>query len=133
MKNEISVTPLVSVGRIKFGMNRSDVRQILGGDFVEFRKSKFSKNTSDDFHFLHVYYDVDDKCIAVELFDDLVIKENDVIIPMEQKHNQKWLCDLDKNAEITENDAISQKLSIGISYIDGKVDSILFGRKGYYE
>ena len=49
MKQKITVVPLEKVGKIQLGMSRTALRQAMGSNFTEFRKSKFSKNTSDDY------------------------------------------------------------------------------------
>ena len=49
------INSLKSVGNIKFGESREEVRKEYG-DFKEFKKSKYSKNTTDDFKSFHVYY-----------------------------------------------------------------------------
>lgn len=44
----LKVIPLAEVNGVKFGMKRCDVRKIFG-NATEFKKSKFSKTTTDDF------------------------------------------------------------------------------------
>ena len=48
--------PLESIGCIKFGMDRDEVHRLLGAECVEFKKNKFSKNTSDDYKKFHIFY-----------------------------------------------------------------------------
>ena len=59
---KINVVPLQEVNGVKFGMHRNEVRAILG-EAREFKKSKFSKNTTDDFGYCHVFYDTDNQCV----------------------------------------------------------------------
>ena len=48
---------------------------ILKGDSLFSNvKSKFSKNTADDFETCHVFYDLDNNCEAIELFSNINIK-----------------------------------------------------------
>ena len=86
----LNVNPLESVGDVKFGMTREEVRSILG-DAEEFKKDPDDDITTDDFGFCHVFYDEDD------------------IGP------------------------ISYVRSIGIYAPDDEMESILFGRDGYYD
>lgn len=69
MKERVHVIPLVSVGEIKFGMSREEVRkkyEVYG----EFKKSSFADNTTDDLVFCHVYYDNEAKKIESTLVVD---------------------------------------------------------------
>ncbi len=57
-------------GPLSVGMQRVDVRYILGGVYEEFKKSPFSDNTTDNFSSLnlHVFYSKNDVIKGVELF-----------------------------------------------------------------
>lgn len=132
MNNEIVVELLESVGDIYFGMDRSQVRQILG-EYKEFKKSRFSKNTTDDFGICHVHYDSNNKCIAIELFDGITVKINEkVIIPNNFDEVCDILMDIDRNLEIEIDGCTSIDYSIGVYAPNKKIESILFGKKGYY-
>lgn len=67
------IIPNKSVGRIVFGTERDKVRKILPGFQNEFKKSLFSKSTTDDFGYCHVFYDKRNECNAVEFFGDIEI------------------------------------------------------------
>ncbi len=130
---KIRAIPTESVGQIKFGMSRSEVRTAVGKAFSEFRKSKFSANTADDFGYMHVFYDAKDNCEAVEVFDDCIIEVDGVcLIPCGKAAADEWLKARDAAAEISPDNSTSNALSIGIGASDGKVESILFGRADYY-
>lgn len=47
----MNFTPYISVGAIKFGEAREEVRKTLG-TFKAYKKNKFSANTLDDFGFV---------------------------------------------------------------------------------
>ena len=132
MKQKITVIPLVQVGKIRFGMKRDEVRQVMGAGFTEFRKTKFSKNTSDDYGYIHVFYNSENECIAVEVFNDCEITIDNTVLPAEPVAFNNWLRQHDKDAEISGDYATSLKLSIGMSALDGIVESVLFGNAGYY-
>lgn len=125
----INVVPLKEVNGIKFGMKRAEVRKIWG-EAREFKKSKFSKITTDDFGFCHVFYNTNDECEAVEIFEDVeVVIDGRIIFPGE--------IDTEKAAidGFIEEDGswINAQKSIGIYAPDKNMESILFGIKGYYE
>ena len=125
----INVVPLKEVNGIKFGMKRAEVRKILG-EAREFKKSKFSKITTDDFGFCHVFYNTNDECEAVEIFEDVeVVIDGRIVFPGE--------IDTEKVAidGFVEEDGswINAQKSIGIYAPDKNMESILFGIKGYYE
>lgn len=130
---EIVVIPLKSVGDISFGMSRSKVREVLG-EYREFKKSKFSSNTTDDFKSCHVYYNKNNECEAVEFFQDVIIKvENEIVFPNEFEKICDILKRLDSDIEIEEDGCTSIKYSIGAYASIGKVEGILFGCEGYYK
>ena len=95
----------------------------------EFKKSKYSKRTTDDFGSCHVYYDGNDKCEAVEIFDEVAVYVDDKkIFPVTVEEVKKVIPDL-----VEEEDSyISEKLSIGIYAPGEKMESILIGCEGYY-
>ena len=74
----INVVPTKSVSEVEFGMNRDRVRAILG-DAIEFFKFEDDINSTDDFGFCHVFYDKDNKCEAVEVFNDVEVFLNDTL------------------------------------------------------
>lgn len=126
---KIQVKLLESVGKIKFGMTREEVRKQYSVD-GEFIKNEFSNSATDDLGFCHVYYDDEGKCEAVELFDEIeVYVDEKKIFPVS--------FETAKQAENTliedEEGMLSIEKSIGIYAPDGNMESILFGVKGYYE
>lgn len=127
--NTIIAKPLIGVDKIEFGMKRSEVRSILG-EAKEFKKSKFSKTITDDFGFCHVFYNLNDECEAIEIFEETEVQiENVVVFPNGMDKLKSMLSDLeDDNCGF-----ISKSKSIGVYAPDGKMESILFGCAGYYE
>ncbi len=126
---KINAVPLKGAANIKFGMRREKVREILG-EAVEFKKSPFSKTTTDDFGYCHVFYDANDECEAIEIFDGSEVVVNDtVIFPSDIEHAKKILGEL----LLEYGSYINKYNSVGIYAPYGKMESILFGRPGYYE
>ena len=133
MKKLINVDPLRRVDRVEFGMPRNSVRETFGTEFSEFKKSKSSVNTTDDFGFAHVFYDANNACVAIELFDECVVAVGAAcLMPCDRQSFCDWLKSVDPNAEIRDMDATSVALSIGVTFAEGKVESILFAKGGYY-
>ena len=59
---------ITKLGNELFNMNREEFRNLVGTKPKEFRKSKFSKNTTDDFGNLHAFYTKDNKLDSIEYF-----------------------------------------------------------------
>ena len=128
MDKIINVIPLVRIGEVDFGTDRSNVRKSFG-EYKEFRKSPLSKNTSDDFGFCHVYYDDKDRCQAIELFSGSQAKVNGTIVfPGDITEVTNVLGTL----ESVNGLYIDPQKSIGIYAPSGKIESILFGTANYY-
>lgn len=122
--------PLVSIGAIKFGMSREELRNLLGNKYTEFRKTKYSKNTTDDYGRFHVFYTEENKVEAVEIFDGIeVLLNNEVIFPVAASEIERKIPGIEKSGdEYTHVD-----MSIGIATEDAKTESILLGEKDYYK
>lgn len=97
----LNVNPLESVGDVKFGMTREEVRSIFG----------------------------DDRCEAVEIFDAEVFIDGKQVYPIDMDKVIELLPDLEED----DIGPISYERSIGIYAPDDEMESILFGRDGYYD
>ena len=124
---KMDAVPLISVGKVKFGMTRTEVRKLYG-EFSEFQKSAFSKNTTDAFSFCHVYYDNNDCCEAVEIFDAEIYMNNQLVFPCKLDQVKEYF----PNAEEEYGSYLDKGQSIGLYIPDEEAESILFGAKGYY-
>lgn len=128
--NNWNVEPLKDINGIRFGMLREEVRKIMACQFKEFKKSNFSKNTADDFDNCHIFYDADDRCEAVEIFDEITVSiKGEVIFPTELVRARNIITDFENE----DGSYISKSWSVGIYAPFDKMESILFGCKGYYE
>ncbi len=121
----IKAIPLVEVDGIKFGTDREIVREKIGS-FSEFKKTPYSDNTTDDFGYCHVYYDNENKFEAIELFDAEVYIGDRKVFPVNVDDISDIIDDFD-------DELISKAKSIGIYAPDDEPESILLGRKGYYD
>lgn len=124
----VDAIPLEEAYGIKFGMSRQEVRSILG-DSTEFFKGD-SEETTDDFGYCHVYYDDNDKCEAIEFFDEAEVYINGVLaFPIDKNVFSTKFADYIQD----EDGFISYEYSIGIYAPDEFMESILIGKKGYYD
>lgn len=121
--------PNKSVGRVEFGMSRDEVRCILPGFKKEFKKSFFSKTTTDEFECCHVYYDDKGKCIAIELFNtnQLIYAENNLFMLKFDELKNLFPDIIEEYGSYC-----SKKYSIGVGFEENGVESILVGCKDYY-
>ena len=122
------MNPTVAINGIAFGTHREAVRVELGMPEKEFKKSKYSKNTTDDFGDFHVFYDAEDNLEAIEIFAGKVMIEGDVLFP----GTFQSVLEYDESFEKEDDGCISSKLGIGVYAPGGDVESILIGCKGYY-
>lgn len=124
----IEVIPMKEANGIKFGMDRQTVRSILG-EATEFFKGD-SEITTDDFGYCHVYYDCDNKCEAIEFFDEAQVYINGVLaFPIEKDVFLTKFADFIQDEE----GFINYNCSIGIYAPYDSMESILIGKKGYYD
>lgn len=126
--DKIIVVPLAKVGSLSFGLSRDDVRHIFS-NYSEFRKSPMSVNSTDDLGFCHVYYDKDNKVEAVELLPGCEAEIGGrVVFPGTINNAIAVLGEFeDKDGCI-----INVEKSVGITAQKNIIESILFGKEGYY-
>ncbi len=121
--------PTKSVGNISFGMSRDDVHKVIGNDFKEFKKSRFSKNSTDDYGKFHVFYTQDNYVEAVEFFEEIEIyMDENKLFPADIPIIE----DIIGTMEEESGSYIQKRKSVGVYAPDGKVESILLGAKGYF-
>lgn len=129
---EFNIIPKKSVNGLLFNTNRENVRNKLG-DYREFKKTKFSKNTSDIFKGCHVYYDEYDKFVAIEIFKESTVKINGKkIFPGNFNSVVNALNELDSSLEITDDSCTSKSLSISVYAPGKKIMSITCGKAKYF-
>ena len=108
---------------------RCSITQAANLPYKEFKKTPLSTNTTDDFGAFHVYYDDDDRCEAVEFFDDAEVEvDGELVFPTSSEEVRRVIPSL-----VPDGDGlVSVEESIGIYAPGGTMESILFGVKGYY-
>jgi len=96
---KFDIIPLISVGEIKFGMERDKVREILG-TFKEYKNRKEDNNTADCFELCQVFYD-DNNCAEFIMFHNLdnveLVYKNNVLSKMEKSDIILFFSNLDEN------------------------------------
>lgn len=123
------VSPNKSVGKVEFGLERAEVRKVLTGFKKEFKKTLFSRKTTDDFGYCHVFYDAQDKCNALEFWGDVeLVYKNKNLFELKKEELMVLFSDLQEEY----GSYISTKYSVGITFEGERVESILIGCKGYY-
>ena len=121
--------PLKSIGNIKFGMDRDEVHKLFDDDGTEFKKSKFSKNTSDDYKRFHIFYTSDNKVDAVEFFEGIeIVLDGKVIFPINTDEIESFIPGIEREGESFTH----EKKSIGLETNSGKAESILVASEGYF-
>ena len=103
-------------------------RRLLGSA-TEFYKFDHDVTTTDDFGFWHVFYDDNNECEAIEIFDEAEVYVNGLLIfPTDFETAKKAIGDFEQDDE----GLISISKSIGIYAPDGDMESILFAKEDYY-
>jgi len=125
---EWNVNPTFDINNIAFGTDREVVRNKLGVPVEEFKKSKYSKNTTDDYGNFHVFYDIENNLEAIEIFEGTVSVNGNILFP----GTLQGMLEYDASFEKEEDGCISTKLAIGVYAPGGVIESILIGCKGYY-
>ena len=131
----VDFLPYFGAGQIKLDSSREDVRKILGTSFKKtFKKTKFSKNTTDDFSFCHVFYDEQDKVEAIEVFGDSEFLFKGKNLFLSQFSDLKTFLG-DNAIGFAEDDSGLRSDDIGLSvYAPDKkhIETLLAYRRGYY-
>lgn len=129
MNRNWDIDPLIGAGEIKFDLDRSELRSILGGNYSEYKKNKYSDNTTDDYGDFHVYYDKDNKCEAVEFFGNCRVSYlGQNLFDLNKKDFSQLFDDCTEEY----GSYVSEKMSIGAYIPEDSVETVLVARKGYY-
>lgn len=138
---ELNIISYVSIGPIKLGMTRSEIRNILNSKVTEFTKSQESENTTDSFDELgiHVYYKDGDMCEAIEVFEPANPTFNgNILVGVPFMQVRELLQKHDKELSIDTDGIVSIQLGISL-YINGveegnePVEAVMVFEKGYYD
>lgn len=125
-----NVTPLKGFNDVQFGMSRTEIHRILGEPIRAFKKSQFSKVTTDDYSNYHIFYDKNDCFEAVEFFEATEVadlKNSTIFDVFETLKNPAYNFFQDGDGYLDID------LSIGVYAPDNSIESILFAVKDYYK
>ena len=94
------------------------------------RDTRDRKHRAEDFGFCHVFYDDNDQCEAIEIFNEAEVYVNGTLLFPVDLDSAKLIID-----DFLQDDdgLISYSKSIGIYAPYGDMESILFGKEGYYD
>lgn len=124
------VLPGKSIGPIRFGMSREEVRGLFDQSPKTFKKTKASKSETDDFGDFHVYYSESGTCELVEVFDNIkVTLGKNILFPTTEDNIKKNLQGITKSA----GGYVCASLAIAFSVDGDKIHAISAGAKGYFE
>lgn len=129
---KLEIHLLKSVNDIAFGTDRNVVRQAFGGEYTEFKKSKYSKTTTDDYGDFHLFYSVENTLEAIEIFPGTNVIVDGKEIYLECPAIVDWVQQIDPDSEQDNDGIISKKMSIGVYAPHQEFETILFGREDYY-
>ena len=129
--NQVTFIPYESVGSIRMGSSREVVRN-NNPEYREFKKNRFSKNTTDDYGTYHVFYTKSNCVEAVEIFKGIDIVLNDIIIS--SLSIDELICRLSDSKIIKESDSVNfPSYGLSISIQSGTIESYLIYAKGYWD
>lgn len=135
------IIPKTSAGPVVLGQNREQVRIAAKSPVSPFRKTPDSTGLTDAFDELgfHVFYDPNDRCVAVELWEESDPVFDDVhFFSMSPKEAALWLSQLDSDMSSDSVSATSNKLGIslyseaGINSDNAILDSVLVFSDDYF-
>lgn len=123
------IEPFKRVGHISFGSDRESVRKEMG-EYKEFRKSRFSRNSTDAFGGCHVYYGQDNHVEAVELFrgETPIYKHKNLFM---FTPDQIVMLFADEKVIRSDSTVSFPSYGVDLSIADGQIDSVFIHVKDY--
>ena len=140
---EFDIKPYTGVGPIEFGMTRVDVRRQLNAPVDAFRKTATSTTLTDAFDTLglHVYYDLEDRCEAVEFYGPLTLPtfRGRKLLTQPFADTKVWLQSFDSEIRFESGTLISYAFGFGLyapsALHDSRslVEAVIVFKRGYYD
>ncbi|SEA79546.1 hypothetical protein SAMN05421743_108122 [Thalassobacillus cyri] len=136
---KLDIKPYHSMGPIKLGMSRKEVRETLNLKVTEFMKDEADENTTDAFDDLgiNVYYKADDTCEMIEVSSSAIpmLKHKKLIGPP-LKQVKEMLRSYDPYIYLVGDILISDRLGISLYTEDVEddelpVEAVMLFEKGY--
>jgi len=126
------IEPYKGFNGIYFGDHRDDVRKKVGA-YKEFRKGKFSKNTTDDFGNFHAFYDEENKLEAVEFFQGDVFFNGERLFPNTKQQLVLTLKHFCEDTFSSDSSVGSKSLGVESYTVAEDAEALLIGRCGYFD
>ena len=121
--------PLISVGKIEFGMNQESVKKLFYPLEFTIRKYGLYNQKIHDYGDFQVYYAADDTVEAVEICRNIeVLLYDRILFPAPIEIITRQISGFQKKAQ----NYLQADLSIELYTNNGKLMSILIGRKGFF-
>lgn len=128
---QVTFVPYESIGSIRIGSSREVVRT-NNPEYREFKKNRFSKNTTDDYGTYHVFYTRSNFVEAVEIFKGIEILLNNIKIS--SLSLEELICCLSDSKMTKESDSINfPSYGLSISVQNDEIESYLFYARGYWD
>lgn len=134
------IYPHIGIGGIELNSKREAIRHKFNQNFKEFRKTPYDVNTTDAFEFCHIYYDNENLCEAIELFEPAtVVFDSFIIAEQPYEKVREYFENIDDSLDFNDAGFTSYKYGIGVfaPYADDEpdepIESIIVFRKGYYD
>ncbi len=130
------------IGPLSLGMDRAEIRSVLGGPVRSFKKTPDARAPTDAFdeHGIHVYYDNAGRAEAIEVASPASpILQGRSLIGKPFKEIRHWLEQLDPKVQVDEAGLTAPSLGIGvyapsaIGSPDEPVEGVIVFKKGYYD
>jgi hypothetical protein len=111
------IEPLHSVGDIKFGMERSKVREFLGS-YAEYKNNQEDNNTADCFDVCHVFYDESNRVefVMFHALDNVELKwGNRLLNRMTKDELLEYFSEIDANLTVEPDGESIESNKFGIA------------------
>lgn len=141
--SELIICPYQSVGQIRFGMTREEVRSLLGEPSATFYKGLNTESPTDAYDHVgvHVYYaHPSGYCEALEFFEpaQLLLAEKP-LFQLSFVQLKEWLSSQDSELEIDDEGLTCFKYGLGLYAPEWKEDAnlpvqgiLVFNDRNYY-
>jgi hypothetical protein len=138
---QFEITPYVGVGPITFGLTRVEVRRRLAAPVESFMKTPTSAAPADTFDTLgiHVHYDSDDRCEAVELWSSRPTFRGQPLLGQPFAEIERWLRTIDPDVRSDSSGLTSLTFGFGLYAPSAlhdpqsPVEGVIVFRPGYYD
>ncbi|SFT02362.1 hypothetical protein [Marininema halotolerans] len=140
---EIEIIPyqgiIVEGKDISLGMKRNEIWEVLGKPISQFKKTYLSEQLTDEYTGMHVFYNNEDKCVAIEMNDSSSPEfKGSFFFDKKFDEIKRLFVEMgDDSLEVDDSGLTSIKYGIGIYIPDieenGNVDGVIVFKKGYYE